>query len=46
MTRKTSSPLTSPKTYDPPNAGALVVRIGFGGILYYNNNKEPPQSLF
>ena len=29
------------------NVGALVIRIGFGGIIlcfYYN--KEPPQTLF
>ena len=25
------------------NAGALLIRIGFGGILYYNSNKEPPK---
>ena len=23
------------------NIGALIIRIGFGGILYYNHNKEP-----
>ena len=25
-----------------PNIGALVIRVGFGGPLYYNHNKEPP----
>ena len=26
------------------NVGALIVRIGFGGILYYNKyNEEPPK---
>ena len=25
------------------NIGALIVRIGFWGILYYNHKKEPPQ---
>ena len=24
--------------------GALTVRIGFGGILYYNYNKESPKN--
>ena len=23
------------------NAGALIIRIGFGGPLYYTYNKEP-----
>ena len=23
--------------------GALIIRIGFGGPLYYNYNKEPPK---
>ena len=23
--------------------GALIIRIGFWGILYYNYNKEPPK---
>ena len=23
--------------------GALIIRIGFGAILYYNDSKEPPQ---
>ena len=26
-----------------PNIGALKIRIGFGGPLYYNFNKEPPR---
>ena len=26
-----------------PNIGALIIRVGFGGILYYNYNKEPPK---
>ena len=25
------------------NVGALMIRIGFGGILYHNSNKEPPK---
>ena len=25
------------------NVGALIVRIGFGGILYENYNKAPPR---
>ena len=25
------------------NIGALIIRIGFGGLLCYNYNKEPPQ---
>ena len=25
------------------NVGALIIRVGFGGILYYNYNKEPPK---
>ena len=24
------------------NIGALIIRIGFGGILYYSSNKDPP----
>ena len=28
------------------NVGTFIIRIGFGGILYYNYNKEPPQTLF
>ena len=35
---------------DPPgglgNIGALIIGIGFGGILYYNYQKEPPKTLF
>ena len=27
------------------NIGALIIRIGFGGRLYYNYNKEPPKIL-
>ena len=26
-----------------PDTGALIIRIGFGGMLYYNYNKEPPK---
>ena len=26
-----------------PNIGALIIRIGFGGHLFYNYNKEPPK---
>ena len=25
------------------NRGALIFRIGFGGIVYYNHNIDPPQ---
>ena len=25
------------------NIGALIIRIGFGGPLYYKYNKEPPK---
>ena len=25
------------------NIGALIIRIGFWGPLYYNSNKEPPK---
>ena len=25
------------------NLGALIIRTGFGGILYYTYNKEPPK---
>ena len=25
------------------NIGALIIRIGFGGIIYYIYNKEPSQ---
>ena len=28
------------------NIGALIIRIGFGGILYYKYNKETPKTLF
>ena len=27
------------------NVGALLIRIGIGGILYYNHNKEPPKPI-
>ena len=27
------------------NIGALIVRIGFWGPLYYNDNKEPPTCI-
>ena len=27
----------------PDSVGALRIRIGFGGILYENFNKEPPK---
>ena len=23
--------------------GALIIRVGFGGLLYYHYNKEPPK---
>ena len=25
------------------NIGAIITRLGFWGIIYYNFNKEPPQ---
>ena len=25
------------------DVGALIVRIGLGGIVYYNHRKEPPK---
>ena len=25
------------------NIGALIIRLGFGGPLYYTYNKEPPK---
>ena len=28
------------------NIGALIIRIGFGGPLYYYYNREPPKTLF
>ena len=28
---------------EPDNVGALIIRIGSWGILYYNYNKEPPK---
>ena len=28
------------------NIGALIIRMGFGGILYYIYNKEPAKTLF
>ena len=28
-----------------PNVGALIIRIGFAGILYYNCNKEPQNKI-
>ena len=28
----------------PGNVGALIIRIGLGGIFYYNYNKESPQN--
>ena len=28
---------------DGVNVGALIIRIGFWGSLYYNHNKEPPK---
>ena len=32
--------LITPKTSD---VGALIIRIGFWGPLYYNYDKEPPE---
>ena len=35
-----------PQAPEPYNIGASIIRIGFGGPLYYNyNNKEPQSSL-
>ena len=28
---------------EAPNVGALIIRIGFGGPLYYNDKTEPPK---
>ena len=28
------------------NVGALIIRIGFGCILYYSSNKQPRKTLF
>ena len=28
------------------NVGALRIRIGYRGIIFYNYNKEPPKTLF
>ena len=28
-----------------PNIGALIIRTGFWGPLYYNHNKEPQNSI-
>ena len=27
------------------NIGAIRIRIGFGGSLYYIDNKEPPKTV-
>ena len=27
------------------NTGAVIIRAGFGGILYYNYRKEPPRPI-
>ena len=32
-----------PKSRQQDNVGALIIRIGFSGILYHNSSKEPPQ---
>ena len=32
-----------PTPYLQPNVGALIIRIGFGGIVCYYYNKEPPK---
>ena len=34
--------LSGRSIYDIGNVGALVVRIGLWGILYYTYNQEPP----
>ena len=31
--------------FDPANIGAMIIRIGFWGPLYYHCNKEPPTVL-
>ena len=34
----------TPKILHPaPTVGALMIRIGFWGLLYYNYKKEPPK---
>ena len=42
----TSKTITAPKlgqwTLRSCTIGALIIRIGFGGIFYYIYNKEPP----
>ena len=41
----------NPNLHDLPhdvqqiNIGALIIRIGFWGRLYYTSNKEPPKVL-
>ena len=36
-------PCTSGLRGSQLDVGALIIRIGFGGISYYNYNKEPPK---
>ena len=31
--------------FEEINIGALIIRIGFGGPLYYSYNKEPQNSI-
>ena len=26
-----------------PSVGALIIRMGCGGIVYFDSNKEPPK---
>ena len=33
------------KQYSNPLVGALIIRIGFRGILYYNDNKGPQNNI-
>ena len=32
-----------PTNWKPFNVGALIIRIGSWGILYYTHSKEPPK---
>ena len=38
-------PLNPKPYYQVFNIGALIIRIGFGGPLYYSYNKEPPKPV-
>ena len=45
--QQASGVLAGPVTlnFKPVNIGALIIRIGFWGPLYYNYNKEPPKMV-